>query len=151
MKFCAMCRAGTFFVSGTDCRLSEFVGCQVFGFPGSHGSLPPKLTTPRNNSALNTIVTDDASSPQNLGVHFIFLALCSIKSRLRQRHRPAGLAHSFLFCSCVYFCFFALSTVFHSITSPDNSLLSLSVLPVLFFPDWSFQLHISFYKSLPQP
>ena len=32
----------------------------------------------------------------------------------------------------------ALSTVFHSINSPDNSLLSRPVLPVLFLPYWSF-------------
>ena len=39
--------------------------------------------------------------------------------------------------------FIALSTVFHSINSPDNPLLSHSVLPVLFLPYWSFQLYIS--------
>ena len=39
--------------------------------------------------------------------------------------------------------FMALSTVFHSINSPDNSPLSHSVLPVSFLPYWSFQLCIS--------
>ena len=39
--------------------------------------------------------------------------------------------------------FMALSTVFHSINSPDNSPLSHSVLPVLFLPCWSFQLYVS--------
>ena len=39
--------------------------------------------------------------------------------------------------------FMALSTVFDSIISPDNSLLSHSVLVVLFLPRWSFQLYIS--------
>ena len=39
------------------------------------------------------------------------------------------------------------STVFHSINSPDNSLLFYSVLPVLFLPCWSFQLYISLRKS----
>ena len=39
--------------------------------------------------------------------------------------------------------FMALSTVFHSIDSPDNSPLSHSVLPALFLPYWSFQLRIS--------
>ena len=39
--------------------------------------------------------------------------------------------------------FMALSTVFHSINSPDNSPLSHSVLPVSFLPHWSFQLCIS--------
>ena len=36
--------------------------------------------------------------------------------------------------------FMALSTVFHSINSPDNSPLSHSVLLVLCLPYWSFQL-----------
>ena len=40
-----------------------------------------------------------------------------------------------------------LSTVFHSINSPDNSLLSHSVLLALFLPYWSFQLYISLWKS----
>ena len=39
--------------------------------------------------------------------------------------------------------FMALSTVFHSINSPDNSPLSHSVLPVLFLPYCSFQPYIS--------
>ena len=47
--------------------------------------------------------------------------------------------------------FMALSTVFLSINSPDNSLLSHSVLLVLFLPYWSFQQYVSLYKSLPQP
>ena len=44
--------------------------------------------------------------------------------------------------------FMALSTVFHSINSPDNSRLSHSVLPVLFVPSWSFSQFISLSKSL---
>ena len=39
--------------------------------------------------------------------------------------------------------FMALSTVFHSINSPDDSPLSPSVLPVLIQPYWSVQLNIS--------
>ena len=39
--------------------------------------------------------------------------------------------------------FMALTTVFHSMNSPENSPLSDSVLPVLFVLYWSFQLHIS--------
>ena len=42
----------------------------------------------------------------------------------------------------------ALSTVFHSINSPDNSPLSHSVLPVSLLPYWSFQLRISVKVSL---
>ena len=39
--------------------------------------------------------------------------------------------------------FMALSTVFHSINSPDNSPLSHSVLLVLVLPYWPFQLYVS--------
>ena len=39
--------------------------------------------------------------------------------------------------------FTALSAVFHSINSPDNSPLSYSVLPVLFLLYWPFQLYVS--------
>ena len=39
--------------------------------------------------------------------------------------------------------FMALSTVFHSINSPDTSPLSQSVLLVLFLPYWSFHLNVS--------
>ena len=39
--------------------------------------------------------------------------------------------------------FMALSTVFHSKNSPDNSPLSHYDLSVLFLPFWSFQLYIS--------
>ena len=42
--------------------------------------------------------------------------------------------------------FMALSTVFHSINSPDNFLLSHSVLPVLFLPSWSLQVMYPFVK-----
>ena len=39
--------------------------------------------------------------------------------------------------------FIALSTVFHSINSPDNSPFSHSVLPVISLPYFSFQLNVS--------
>ena len=39
--------------------------------------------------------------------------------------------------------FMVLSTVFHSINSPDNSPLSHSALPVLFLSIWTFQRYIS--------
>ena len=39
--------------------------------------------------------------------------------------------------------FMAISTVFHSINSLDNSPLSHSLLPVLFLAYWSFELFIS--------
>ena len=46
--------------------------------------------------------------------------------------------------------FMALSTVFHSIMSPDNSPLSHSVLPVLFLCLIGPFNSISPYESLPQ-
>ena len=53
-------------------------------------------------------------------------------------------------CLCVLVSvsvFMALSTVFHSINSPYDSLLSHSVLVVLFLPYWAFQLFISLSLS----
>ena len=48
--------------------------------------------------------------------------------------------------------FVALSTVFHSLNSSDNSPLSRSVLLVLFLRLWSGPFnYISLYESLPQP
>ena len=48
--------------------------------------------------------------------------------------------------------FMALSTVSHSINSPDNSPFSDSVHPVLSLPFWFFQLHyISLYESIFSP
>ena len=44
--------------------------------------------------------------------------------------------------------FMALSTVFGSVNSPDISPLSHSVLSGLILPSWSFQVYISFEKSL---
>ena len=44
--------------------------------------------------------------------------------------------------------FMAFPTVFHSISSPDNSPLSHSVLSVLFLPYWSFQQYLLMKVSL---
>ena len=46
--------------------------------------------------------------------------------------------------------FMALSTVFHSINSPENCPVSHSVLPVLSLPYWSFSCR-SLSESLLQP
>ena len=43
--------------------------------------------------------------------------------------------------------FIALSTVFPSINSPDNSPFSHSVFPILSLPHCSFQLYVSLRKS----
>ena len=47
--------------------------------------------------------------------------------------------------------FMALSTAFHSINSPDNSLFSLSVLPVLFLCLIGRFNYMSLRESLLQP
>ena len=60
------------------------------------------------------------------------------------RHKPTQLAKLLFFCSCVCFCFMALSTVFYSINYPDNSPLSHSV----FFSSWCTLLVFSIYISL---
>ena len=62
--------------------------------------------------------------------------------------KPTKLTHSFFsfsFYAVVVSIsvFMALSTVFHSINSPDNSPLSHSILPILFLPYRSSQLYIS--------
>ena len=66
-------------------------------------------------------------------------------------HKPTELSHSFLFCSCVCFCLYGPFNCIHSISSPDNSPLSHSVLPVLFLHYWSFELYISLRKSPSAP
>ena len=43
--------------------------------------------------------------------------------------------------------FMALSPVFYSINSSDNSPISYSVLQVFILPYWSFQLYVSLLKS----
>ena len=51
-------------------------------------------------------------------------------------HKPAELAHSFFYSALVFISvFMALSTLFHSIYSPDHCPLSHSVLPVSFLPN----------------
>ena len=54
------------------------------------------------------------------------------------------------FCSVLvsFSVFLALSTVFHSMNPLNSSLLSYSVLPMLFVHCWSFQLYIYLYESL---
>ena len=66
------------------------------------------------------------------------------------RHKPTELAHTFYSVLVSVSVFMALSTVFHSINSPDNSPLSHSVLLVLLCLAGPFN-YISLYESLPQP
>ena len=82
------------------------------------------------------------SSPRGLTLTWwVCYGLC-------QRHRPAVVALSFLSILVSVSVFMALSTVFHSIDSLDNSLFSHSVLPVSSLPGWSFQLYVSLWKAI---
>ena len=56
-------------------------------------------------------------------------------------HKSTSLPIPFYSVLVSAFVLMALSTVFHSMNSPDNSLLSHSGLLVLFLPYWSFQLY----------
>ena len=69
--------------------------------------------------------------------------LCWIVLDINQPSLPIPF-YSFLLSISV---FMALSSIFHSTHSPDNSPCSHSVLPVLSLPYWSFQLYISLWKS----
>ena len=102
--------------------------------------------------------TEKCMNPQDLVKRFLQVAVnCDAVHRAVLFspcfwHKPTDPGHSFLFRPCVaYRLYTALSTVFHSIESPDNSLLSLSVLPVLFLPYLSFQLYIFLCESLLHP
>ena len=69
---------------------------------------------------------------------------------LRPRHKPTEFAHSFYSVLVSVSVFMALSTVFHSMNSPDISPLSHSVRLVLFCLIGPFN-YISLYESLLQP
>ena len=71
----------------------------------------------------------------------LLLLLLFTGSSLR-RGDVAACPLRFILCLCLFVSYMTLSTVFHSINSPDNSPLSHSVLPVLFLPYWSFQLYL---------
>ena len=66
---------------------------------------------------------------------------------LYQRHKPTDFAHSFLFRSCVCFClhgpFNCIS--FHKFSQQLSAFSLCSSGP--FLPNWSFQLHVSLWKS----
>ena len=66
------------------------------------------------------------------------------------RHKPTELAHFFCSVLVSVSVFMALSTVFHSINSPDNSPLPYSVLLVLLGLIGPFN-YVSLYESLLQP
>ena len=74
-------------------------------------------------------------------------AACPVEMLLSQSVSSAVHLYSVLVSVSV---FRALSTLFHSINSPNNSPLSHSVLPVLFCLIGPFK-YTALYKSLLQP
>ena len=76
---------------------------------------------------------------QSLRAHLHLVGMLQFMSDINQPSLPTPF-YSVLVSVSV---FKALSTVFHSINSPDNSPFSDSVLPVLSLPYWSFQLYVS--------
>ena len=76
---------------------------------------------------------------------FLSLSLLSPTGSTSRINQPS-LPTPFYSVTASVSVFMALSTVFHSIHSPDNSPFSDSVLSL---PYWSFQLHISLWKSAP--
>ena len=80
-----------------------------------------------------------AGSPSRGGdvaVYVLNVCVCFLIFNINQPSLPTPFYSALVTVSV----FMALSTVFHSINFPDNSLLSHFVLPVLFLPCWSFQL-----------
>ena len=63
-------------------------------------------------------------------------------------HKPTELAHSFLFCSCVYSCLYdPLNCISFHTFSQQLSSFSLCSSSLISLPYWSIQLHISLWKS----
>ena len=73
------------------------------------------------------------------GLTFTWWGMLWFMSDIKQPSLPTRIYSELVSISA----FMALSTVFHSKNSPDNSPLSHSVLVVLALPYWSFQLCIS--------
>ena len=71
--------------------------------------------------------------------HFHVVGMLRFMSDINQPSLPTPF-YSVLVSVSV---FMALSTVFHSINSSDNSPFSNSVLPFFSMPCWSFELYVS--------
>ena len=110
---------------------------QLYGFPAfcSHGCMGPQLSVP------SAVWFHSSLFPQFPRAHLRVVGILRYMSQINTNRA----------CPLLFFCsvlvsvsvFIALSAVFHSINSPDNSPLSHSVLVVLFLPYWTFQLYIS--------
>ena len=72
--------------------------------------------------------------------HLHMVRMLLFMSDINQPSLPTLFFYSSLVSISV---FMALSTVYHSINSPDSSQLSCSILTVLYLPYWFFQLYAS--------
>ena len=79
------------------------------------------------------------------GAHIYVVGMLRLISDINQPSLPISFFFFILFF-CLISVFVALSTVFNSINSPENSPFFHSVLPVLSLPYWFFKLHISLWK-----
>ena len=75
--------------------------------------------------------------------HLHVMGMLRFMSEINQQSLPTSFYYVFVSVSV----FMALSTVFHSINSRDNSPFSRSVLPVLSLSYWFFQVYVSLWKS----
>ena len=101
-------------------------------------------SVPEQNNSVNTVVSTTPSSIFYHGVVPTGSPSCGgdvavYVFEINQPSLPTPLYSALVSISV----FMARSTVFPSINSPDNSLLSHSVLSVLFLDYWSFHLYIS--------
>ena len=101
---------------------------------------------PRFRSRYSTVLSADVA----MLAHFTYFSVEGMLRFISDTNQPS-LPTPFYSVLVSISVFIALSTVFYSINSPDNSPFSHSVLPVLSLPYWFFQLYISFYESLLQP
>ena len=94
-----------------------------------------------------TLVGDAFSISRPRGLTFTWWGCCG----LYLLHKPAELAHSFSFCSCVYFCLYGpFNCISFRKFSRQLSAFYSVFFPTLFLPYWSFRL-FSPYESLLQP
>ena len=86
-----------------------------------------------------SLVQQDCSNHTSPQAYLYVVGMLQFMSDINKPSLPTPL-YSVLVSVSV---FMALSTVFHSVNSPDNSPFSHSVLPVLSLCYWSFQQNVS--------
>ena len=113
------------------------------GLLADHSAMPPNVTFSVDRDHI--VVFDLLSCREKRSSWLSPRAHFHVVGMLHNRTCPLLFKNNSVLVSISVFV--ALSTVFHSINSPDNAPLSQSVLPVLILPYWSFQLQIFLWKS----